>query len=273
MDIGYGAPLTSVVDIGDGDYPDLAGAELVMIAAGINEKSGGATDRSDPAGRLRLLETNVGVYRDILPRLSHVAPEALVLVLTDPPDPLADFVRTAGFKRVLSSGTYLDSLRFRHHLARRLNVAPASVEADVLGEHGTSEVFVWSSARVGSAPVLDVMERSGGDPQELRRAIEHDVRYANIAIIEGNEASQFGIGIVSARIVEAVLRDERVVIPIGSYNPTYGATLSMPSVVGRAGVLRILEPSMSEEERHALERSADRLRAVVAGFQDRGLRA
>jgi L-lactate dehydrogenase len=273
MDIGYGAPLTSVVDIGDGDYPDLAGAELVMIAAGINEKSGGATDRSDPAGRLRLLETNVGVYRDILPRLSHVAPEALVLVLTDPPDPLADFVRTAGFKRVLSSGTYLDSLRFRHHLARRLNVAPASVEADVLGEHGTSEVFVWSSARVGSAPVLDVMERSGGDPQELRRAIEHDVRYANIAIIEGNEASQFGIGIVSARIVEAVLRDERVVIPIGSYNPTYGATLSMPTVVGRAGVLRILEPSMSEEERHALERSADRLRAVVAGFQDRGLRA
>ena len=273
MDIGYGAPLTSVVDIRDGDYPDLADAELVMIAAGINEKSGGATDRGDPAGRLRLLETNVGVYRDILPRLSHVAPEALVLVLTDPPDPLADFVRTAGFTRVLSSGTYLDSLRFRHHLARRLNVAPASVEADVLGEHGTSEVFVWSSARVGSAPVLDVMERSGGDPKELRRAIEHDVRYANIEIIEGNEASQFGIGIVSARIVEAVLRDGRVVIPIGSYNPAYGATLSMPSVVGRAGVLRILEPSMSEEERHALERSADRLRAVVAGFQDRGLRA
>ena len=271
MDIGYGAPLTSVVDIGDGDYPDLAGAELVIISAGINEKSGGATDRSDPAGRLKLLEANVGVYRDILPRLAKVVPDAVVLVLTDPPDPLADVVRTAGFKRVLSSGTYLDSLRFRHHLARGLNVAPASVEADVLGEHGTSEVLMWSSARVGTAPVLELIERSGGDRQELRRAIEHDVRYANIAIIEGNQASQFGIGIVSARIVEAVLRDERVVIPIGSYNPTYGATLSMPSVVGRAGVLRILEPSMSEEERQALERSANRLRAVVAGFRDSGL--
>jgi L-lactate dehydrogenase len=152
-------------------------------------------------------------------------------------------------------------------------VAPASVEADVLGEHGPSEVFMWSSARVGTAPVLELMERCGGDCQELGRAIEHDVRYANIAIIEGNLASQFGIGIVAARIVEAVLRDERVVIPIGSYNPTYGATLSMPSVVGRAGVLRILEPSMSEEERHALERSADRLRAVVGGFRDGGLRA
>ena len=172
-----------------------------------------------------------------------------------------------------SRRAYLDSLRFRHHLARRLNVAPASVEADVLGEHGTSEVFMWSSARVGTAPVLELIERSGGDRQELRRAIEHDVRYANIAIIEGNQASQFGIGIVAARIVEAVLRDERVVIPIGSYNPTYGATLSMPSVVGRAGVLRILEPSMSEEERHALKRSADRLRAVVGGFRDGGLRA
>jgi L-lactate dehydrogenase len=192
MDIGYGAPLASVVDIADGDYLDLAGAELVVIAAGINEKSGGAIDRGDPAGRLRLLETNVGVYKDILPRVSQVAPEALILVLTDPPDPLADLVRAAGFKRVLSSGTYLDSLRFRHHLARRLNVAPASVEADVLGEHGTSEVFMWSSARVGTAPVLDLMERSGGDRQELRRAIEHDVRYANIAIIEGNRRVSLG---------------------------------------------------------------------------------
>jgi L-lactate dehydrogenase len=270
MDIGYGASLAPVVDIREGDYPDLAGAELVMIAAGTNEKAGGATDRSDPAGRLRLLATNVGVYKEILARLSKVAPEALVLVLTDPPDPLADLVRTAGFKRVLSSGTYLDTLRFRHHLARRLNVASASVEADVLGEHGTSEVFMWSSARVGTAAVLDFMGPSDGDHHAFRQTIEHDVRYANIAIIEGNQASRFGIGIVSARIAEAVLRDERVVIPIGSYNPTYGATLSMPSVVGRAGVLTILEPSMSEEERHALERSADRLRAAVAQLQNAG---
>src|ERR671923_189525 len=122
--------------------------------------------------------------RDILPRLSQVAPEALILVLTDPPDPLADLVRTAGFTRVLSSGTYLDSLRFRHHLARRLNLAPASVEANVLGEHGTSEVFMWSSARVGGVPVLDALPDTGPRRAEIQQAVEQDVRYANITIIE-----------------------------------------------------------------------------------------
>ena len=100
----------------------------------MNEKEGGATNRNDPAGRLRLFDTNVGVYKDIVPRLQAVAPEALVLVVTDPPDPLADAVRMLGHERVLSTGTYLDSLRFRFHLARRLRVSPLSVEAQILGE-------------------------------------------------------------------------------------------------------------------------------------------
>jgi L-lactate dehydrogenase len=91
------------------------------------------------------------------------------------------------------------------------------------------------------------------------------VRYANIAIIEGNQASQFGIGMVSARIAEIVLRDERAVIPIGSYNPKYGVTLSMPSVLGQTGVVHILEPAMSEAERQAVQRSADALKAALAG--------
>jgi L-lactate dehydrogenase len=92
-------------------------------------------------------------------------------------------------------------------------------------------------------------------------------RFANITIIEGNQASQFGIGMASARIAEIVLRDERAVIPIGSYNPQYGVTLSMPSVLGRTGVVEILEPAMSDDERQALQRSADTLKAAVAGIQ------
>jgi len=98
---------------------------------------------------------------------------------------------------------------------------------------------------------------------DLRDAVERDVRYANITIIEGNEASQFGIGIVSARIAEAVLRDERAVLPIGTYNAGYGVTLSLPSVVGREGVSRILEPAMTEEEQRALDKSAEVLRQAL----------
>jgi L-lactate dehydrogenase len=259
-DMQYGAALSPTTDLYDGDYPDLAGAALVMITAGVNEKAGGATDRNDPAGRLKLLDSNVGVYEDILPKLFKSAPDAVILVVSDPPDPLADVVRQHGFRHVLSSGTYLDSLRFRFHLARQLNVDPRSVEAQVLGEHGTSEVFLWSSARVAGVPVLDVLQDADSSPANLEQSIEHAVRYANIAIIEGNLASQYGIGMVSARIAEIVLRDERAVIPIGSYNPRYDVTLTMPSVLGRNGVVKILEPEMSQAERLALERSAETLR-------------
>src|SRR5439155_5232904 len=266
-DLQYGAALSSVVQLRDGDYSDLAGAALVMITAGMNEKSGGATNRNDPAGRLKLLESNVGIYRQILPEIFKTVPEAVILVVTDPPDPLADFVRIFGFTRVLSTGTFLDSLRFRFHVARHLNVDPASVEAHVLGEHGTSEVFMWSSAQVAGVRVLDALQQTGRDAEELRRSIEQEVRYANITIIEGNQASQFGIGMVSARIAEIVFRDERGVIPIGSYNPKYGVTLSMPSVLGQTGVMQILEPAMSQEERQALQRSAETLKAAVTRIQ------
>jgi L-lactate dehydrogenase len=235
-----------------------------MITAGANEKTGGATDRNDPAGRLRLLDTNVDVYKSIIPRLHAAAPQALVLVVTDPPDPLADAVRMLGHDRVLSTWTYLDSLRFRFHLARRLGVNAASVDAQISGEHGTSEVFVWSSARVAGVPAIDLLAASAHDREEVRREIEQEVRYANIAIIEGIGASQHGIGMVSARIAEMVLRDERAVIPIGSYNPRYEVTLSLPSIVGRDGVVEIIEPETSEDERRALQRSAETLKAAGA---------
>jgi len=272
-DLQYGALLSPVVQIRDGDYADLTGAALVMITAGVNEKAGGATSRSDPAGRLKLLDANVEIYGQILPEIFRTVPEAVILVVTDPPDPLADFVRAFGFTRVLSTGTFLDSLRFRFHAARHMNVDPTSVAANVLGEHGTSEVFMWSSAEVAGVRVLDALQQAGRPHEELRRSIEQEVRYANITIIEGNQASQFGIGMVSARIAEIVLRDERAVIPIGSYNPKYGVTLSMPSVLGRTGIVQILQPAMSDEERQALQRSAETLKTAVARIQNRSPRA
>jgi L-lactate dehydrogenase len=263
-DVQYGAVLSPGIELRDGDYADLKGAALVMITAGVNEKTGGATDRNDPAGRLRLLDTNVDIYKDIVPRLHAVAPQAIALVVTDPPDPLADAVRRLGHQRALSTGTYLDSLRFKFHLGRGLDVSPASVEAQILGEHGTTEVFVWSSATIAGRPLRECLSRASQNWDEFRRDIEQQVRFANIAIIEGIGASQHGIGMVSARIAEIILRDERTVIPIGSYRPQYGATLSLPSVLGRDGIIETFEPEMSTEEREALRHSADTLKAAVA---------
>ena len=260
-DLRYGAPLCPKTTVIDGDYDDLANAALVMITAGINEKAGGATDRNDPQGRLRLLDTNAEIYRDIVPRIVRAAPRAVILVVTDPPDPLADVARiSAGHDRVLSTGTFLDSLRFRVHLAEHFEVDANQVEAQVVGEHGVSQVFLWSSARIAGVPISSLVRERGEILDNVRDQVENSVRYANITIIEGNDASQFGIGIVTARIAEVVLRDERAVLPIGSYNDNFGVTLSLPSVVGRNGAVRIFEPEMSSEEKQALQRSAANLK-------------
>ena len=166
--------------------------------------------------------------------------------------------------RILSTGTYLDSLRFRFHLARRLGVSPACVDAQIVGERGTTEVFLWSSAGIAGNPITGLLAKSAQDREELCREIEREVRYANITIIDGIGASQHGIGMVCARIAEIVLRDERAVIPIGSFNSRYGVTLSLPSILGRRGVTQVLEPEMSEDERQALRRSAEALSAAGA---------
>jgi L-lactate dehydrogenase len=269
-DLRYGTPFTPRIAIVDGDYADLAGSGVVMITAGVNEKTGGATDRSDPQGRLRLLDKNADIYRDIVPRVVRAAPDAVLLVVTDPPDPLADVARAcAGHEHVLSTGTLLDSQRFRVHLARHFGVDATTVEAQVIGDHGTSQVFLWSSARIGGVAVRRLLEERGEDFSTFREKLEKDVRYANITIIEGNNASQFGIGIVSARIAEMVLRDERAVIPIGSHQAAFGVTLSLPSVVGRTGVTEILEPEMSAEERQGLEKSAETLRGALQRVQQK----
>jgi L-lactate dehydrogenase len=146
------------------------------------------------------------------------------------------------------------------HIARELDVSPDAVEAMVIGEHGTSEVMLWSSARVSGVPIQDV----SADLDTLRRRVEHDVRYANISIIEGNNASQYGIGIASARLAEAVLRDERTVFPVASFHESYGVTMAMPTVVGREGPTSVFTPAMSSLERGQLDQSVARLRSAVS---------
>lgn len=262
-DLQYGAPLACPVVLRAADYTALDGAALVLITAGINERAGGATNRDDPAGRLKLLARNAEIYQQIVPQIVSAATDAVIVVVTDPPDPLADLARRlARHNRVVSTGTLLDSLRFRVHLARRVGVHPMSVEAQVLGEHGTSQVFIWSSARIGGMPIAAALAETARDESTLRDEVERDVRYANIAIIEGTGASQLGIGMVAARIAHAIVEDEKLVVPVGSYQERYGVTLSLPSVLGRAGVSRVLIPDMNEEERTAMQHSADTLQAA-----------
>lgn len=267
-DLRYGPSFGARVDITDGDYSDLAGSALLILTAGVNEKSGGATDRNDPAGRLRLLESNVQVFRNVVPQMVEAAADTPILVLTDPPDPLVEVARRlAGHDRVFSTGTYLDSLRFRAHLAARLDVGAASIDASVIGEHGTSSVFLWSSAQVGGVPLRDLLAQRGIDFNELRDGLEKEVRQANITIIEGIGASQYGIGMTAAKVAAAVLRDEGAVFPLSTYQPRFKTALSLPCVLGRSGITGTLWPAMTKEEAEALERSA---RTVVESVEKCG---
>jgi L-lactate dehydrogenase len=266
-DMAYGAPLSPPVDLTDGDYDDLAGADLVMITVGENEQSGGATDRNDPRGRLRLLDVNAELYREIVPRIVEAAPDAVLLIVTDPPDPLTDVAReAAGHERVFGTGTLIDSLRLRVHIGRELDVSPVAVDAMVIGEHGKSSVILWSSATVAGVPVSDLFALGERSAQEVQAEIEDDVSNANIAIIEGIGASQYGIGIASARLAEAVLRDEGAVFPVSVHQPDYGVSLSVPAVLGRSGVTRTLLPRMTDAERAGLGRSAETLREALRGL-------
>ena len=230
LDMRYGGPVSPIADIRDGSYEDLKGADLVMITAGVNEKTGGATDRSDAEGRLRLLDANASVYRDIVPQVVATAPDAVIMVVT---------VRLTHWRislgelaqhdRVLSTGTVIDSLRFRVHLGERIGVNPASVEAMAVGEHGTSEVLLWSSATVAGIPIQDACRQCDEPFEQVREEVERAVRFANITIIEGNNASQYGIGIVCARLTEAVLRDERSASRLPVIRPPTGSLWRCPA--------------------------------------------
>ncbi|MHA7650836.1 lactate/malate family dehydrogenase [Mycobacterium sp. ML4] len=268
LDLRYGAPLAPPVEVRAGGYEDLVDADLVIITAGVNERAGGAIDRADPQGRLRLAVENALIYADVVPQVVRSAPDAVLMVVTDPPDLLTDVACSlAGHTRVFGTGTLLDSLRFRVHLAERFLVEPADVDALVVGEHGTSQVLLWSTATVVGRPVLDLLDGQR-PPIEICEEIERDVRFANIAIIEGTGASRYGIAAVSARLAAAVLRDERVVLPVSVYHPKFGAALSLPAVIGSDGVEGVVEPPMTAEERTALEKSAAILRAASAQCVD-----
>lgn len=264
LDLAHGLPVSPSGAVRAGTYDDARGARLVVVTAGTNEKDGGATDPDDPEGRLRLLDPNVAVIESVVDEVMGVAPDAVILVVTNPPDPLADIARRrAGHDRVMSSGTFLDSVRFRTHLGQAMGINPQAVSANVLGEHGTTSVLHWSGVTVGGVPLTQTLEHVGTTLVQVRPDVETAVSSANLDIIEGLDASQYGIGAVIARLTEAVLGDEKIVAPVGSWHEREGLTFSLPSVIGATGVETVLEPRLDESERAALQRSIDALRTAA----------
>lgn len=266
-DLSHGAPLCPAARLKVGDYADLHDASVVVITAGINEKTGQAIDRANPWGRQLLLPRNAAEYRKIVPKIVEHTRHSPIVVVTDPPDTLADVareeVRKSGTDNpIISTGTYLDSLRFCIQIAERLQCAPSSVDAYVVGEHGKTQVYLWSSARIGGIPLSSLIPTTYSDVTDFRRDVESRVIDANIDIIDATDASQHGIGMVTARIVEAILRDERLVAPVGTWHEEFGVTMSLPSIIGSQGVVQVLRPpaASTEDER----REEDQLRASAA---------
>lgn len=255
-DISHAVPFGRAMTIRAGDYSDLAGAGVVILAAGVSQKPGET--------RLQLLERNAEVFRRIVGAVTKAAPDAILLVATNPVDVMTHVAtRLSGLPpgRVIGSGTILDTARFRSLLGRHLGIAPQSVHAYVLGEHGDSEVLGWSAARAGSVPIASFAAQVGAAITDAVRAdIDTGVRRAAYRIIEGKGATWHGIGAGLARIVRAIAADEGAVLSLSTRTTDIGGvagvTLSLPRVITRKGITAELRPDLDLAETEALAASA-----------------
>ncbi|MGR3377900.1 L-lactate dehydrogenase [Salipiger abyssi] len=262
-DIAHAVPFAHPCRISAGDYDALEGADLVILAAGVAQKPG--------EDRLSLLSRNADVFAQVIDGVQRAAPEAMLLVASNPVDVMTDVaLRASGLppERVIGSGTILDTARFRSLLGGHLGVAPQSVHAYVLGEHGDSEVLAWAAARAGSEPVERFAVQVGAAiTGEVRARIDEGVRRAAYRIIEGKGATWYGIGAGLARIVQAVRDDQRAVLSVSmatqEVEGVRDVALSLPRVVGRAGVLATLMPELASDEAAALRRSAEMLKETA----------
>ena len=263
LDLRHGLQFVPPARVDGGDDLSLcADADVVVVTAGAKQHPG--------QSRMDLAALNTALVRDLVPGLVEVAPDALLLLVTNPVD-VVTFVaqQTAGLPhgRVIGSGTVLDTSRLRHLLADRLGVAVGSVHATIAGEHGDSEIALWSSATVGGVPITRVVGPDGGavGAHELDALLD-DVRRAAYRIIEGKGATNLAIGLSTSRILAAIGADERAVLPISSRHRVDGVgevCLALPTIVGRAGALATLEVPLDEAERSGLHASATAIRHAI----------
>jgi L-lactate dehydrogenase len=265
LDLAHGTPFVGSSTIEGGD--DLAvvdGSHVVVITAGAKQEPG--------QSRLDLAGTNVRILESLLPKLLERAPDAIYMLVTNPCDVLtvaAQKISGLPSNRVFSSGTVLDTARLRWLLAKRAGVSTSSVHAHIVGEHGDTEFALWSSATVGTVPILEWAHGEGFRRDELDQ-IAAEVRDAAYRIIQGKGATNHAIGLSGARIVEALLGDESAVLPVsavlGGVHGVDGVALSVPSIVNSSGVTPLGETPFSDEERRKLQDSADALRSSIASL-------
>ena len=259
-DILHATPFSKPIRVASGDFPMLKGADVVVLACGVGQKPGET--------RLQLLERNVNVFQNVVPRVLEHSPQTILLVVSNPVDIMTQVVTKISdlpSQRVIGSGTILDTARFRTLLAEHLNIAPHSVHAYVLGEHGDSEVLAWSSGKVGGVPVAEFaaqIHRPITDEDKAR--IDDGVRRAAYRIIEGKGATYYGIGAGIARIVRAIGDNEGAVLTLSNIQGSDSICLSLPRVLKAKGIETTIQPLLSNEEAEALKKSAEILKTAAA---------
>lgn len=266
MDLQHAAPFAHPIHVRSGDFADLAGCRLVILAAGVAQAPG--------ESRTELLQRNADIFAAMVPQVVRHAADAVLLVATNPLDVMTHIVtRLAGLPpgRVLGTGTILDTARFRALLGAMYRVSPGSVHAQVLGEHGDSEVLLWSSAEVAGIPLADFAASRGLPLSDaIKQEVDDGVRRAAYRIIGGKGATYFGIGAALARLSRCILFDERVVYTacsvVDQIEGVTNVAASLPLLIGHGGVQAVLRPPLSPDEAQALRASARIIQANAASI-------
>ncbi len=263
MDLSHCNPYISPVEVRAGDYADISDCGIVIIAAGAAQKPNET--------RLDLINKNVGILKSIVPRITAHNRNCFILVVSNPVDVLSYVTyKLSGYphNRVFGSGTVLDTARLRFMLGKRLNVDPRSVHAFVVGEHGDSELAVWSSANVSGVKLSDYCSLKGFTRHaENRKTLENDVKNSAYEIIARKGATYYGIAAAVRRICECIVRDEHSIMPLSTLvNGHYGLDdmyISVPTLVGSCGAEDVLDIDLDDEERAKLALSAKTLKDAI----------
>lgn len=263
MDISHGLPFSRPMKIYAGDYDDIVDAAIIIITAGANQKP--------EETRLDLVHKNVSIFKSIIPEISKRGCMGILLVVSNPVDILTyTALKLSGFpeNRVIGSGTVLDTSRLKYQIGEYLGVDSRSVHAFIIGEHGDSEIAAWSSANVSGVPMRNFYEMRGKHKYEKATAhIAEMVKNSAYDIIAKKKATYYGIAMSVRRICEAIVRDEKSILPVSSrMHGEYGiddVVLSMPAIVGKDGIESKIPISLDVDEQRELKESADTLKQVL----------